>query len=108
MNKFITFFKRVGEIFSDLFIASNRWMHLLAGGVIYVVMMASIVIWTPYAPIPLQCCFGATMATLIAMCASEYKDKAKGGVFDWKDIVAGVIVPVVGDIAVVILLIFRV
>jgi hypothetical protein len=106
MNKFKTFFKKVGSVLYDLFIASNRWMHALVGGVIYVVMMAAIVIWTPYEPIPLQCCFGATIATFIAMCASEYKDKAKGGKFDWKDIFAGVIVPIVLDVIVIALMLF--
>ncbi len=106
MEKVKAFFKKVGSVVYDLFIASNRWMHLLVGGVIYVAMMAAIVIWTPYDPIPMQCCFGATLATLIAMCAVEYKDKAHGGVFDWKDILAGVTVPIVGDIAVVAMLLF--
>ena len=107
MKKFVDFIKKVGSVLYDLFIASNRWMHALVGGVIYTVMMAAIVIWTPYEPIPLQCCFGATVATFIAMCASEYKDKAKGGVWDWKDILAGVIVPLLIDIAVVIMIICK-
>lgn len=106
MEKVKAFFKKVGSVIYDLFIASNRWMHLLVGGVIYVAMMAVTAIFTPYDPIPMQCCFGATLATLIAMCASEYKDKAKGGKFDWKDILAGVIVPIVIDIAVVLMVVF--
>lgn len=107
MEKVKAFFKKVGSVIYDLFIASNRWMHLLVGGIIYVVMMASIVIWTPYDPIPMQCCFGATMATLIAMCSKEYADKAKGGVWDWKDILAGATVPIVMDIAIVAMMLFR-
>ena len=103
MEKIKAFFKRV----YDLFIASNRWMHLLVGGVIYVAMMAAIVIWTPYDPIPMQCCFGATLATLIAMCAVEYKDKAHGGIFDWKDVFAGVFVPMLIDLVVVIMIICK-
>ena len=107
MKKFVDFIKKVGSVLYDLFIASNRWMHLLVGGVIYTVMMAAIVIWTPYDPIPMQCCFGATVATFIAMCASEYKDQAKGGVWDWKDILAGVIVPIVLDIIICVMMLFR-
>ena len=103
MEKVKAFFKKV----YDLFIASNRWMHLLVGGVIYVAMMAAIVIWTPYDPIPMQCCCVGTMSVLIAMVASEYKDKAKGGKFDWKDILAGVTVPLLIDIAVVIMIICK-
>ena len=107
MEKVKAFFKKVGSVIFDLFIASNRWMHLLVGGVIYVAMMAAIVIWTPYDPIPMQCCFGATLATLIAMCAVEYKDKAHGGIFDWKDVFAGVTVPIVIDILCMILMLFK-
>ena len=104
MEKIKTFFKKVWNIVYDLCIDSNRWMHIIAGGIIYTVMMAAIAIWTPYAPIPLQCCFGATIATLIAMCAVEYKDKAKGGVFDWKDILAGMFPAIFIDILAIILL----
>lgn len=107
MKKFVDFIKKVGSVLYDLFIASNRWMHALVGGVIYTVMMAAIVIWTPYDPIPLQCCFGATVATFVAMCASEYKDMAKGGVWDWKDILAGVTVPIVLDIIICVMMLFR-
>ena len=106
MEKVKAFFKKVGSTLYDLFIASNRWMHLLVGGVIYTVMMAAIVIWTPYDPIPMPCCFGATVATFVAMCASEYKDKEKGGLFDWKDINAGMLVPIVIDLLVCLMLLF--
>ena len=104
MEKIKAFFKKIGSVLYDLFIDSNRWMHFIIGGIIYLVMMASIVIWTPYAPIPLQCCFGATIATLIAMCAVEYKDKAKGGTFDWKDILAGMFPAIFIDILAIILM----
>lgn len=103
MEKVKAFFKKV----YDLFIASNRWMHLLVGGVIYVAMMAAIVIWTPYDPIPMQCCFGATLATLIAMCSKEYADKSHGGLFDWKDVLAGVTPALFIDILVVIMIICK-
>lgn len=106
MKKVLDFFKKVGSVISDLYVASNRWMHVLAGGGIMVFIMASIAIWTPYDPIPLQCCFGATIAVFITMCSIEYKDKAKGGMFDWKDINAGMLVPIVIDILVVCMLIF--
>ena len=107
MEKVKAFFKKVGSVIFDLLIASNRGMHLMVGGVIYVAMMAAIVIWTPYDPIPMQCCFGATLATLIAMCSKEYADKSHGGIFDWKDVLAGVTVPLRIDIAVVIMIICK-
>ena len=100
------FFKQFGNNLYEWFISSNRWMHVLVGGVIMVAMMASISIWTPFDPIPLQCIFGATISTFITMCAMEYKDKAHGGRFDWKDINAGMIVPIIIDIIVILLMIF--
>ena len=106
MKKVLDFIKKVGAVLYDLYITSNRWMHALVGGVIMVAMMAAIVIWTPYEPIALQCCFGATIATLIAMCAAEYKDKAHGGAFDWKDINAGMLVPIVIDVLACLMLLF--
>ena len=107
MKKVLDFIKKVGEVLYDLYITSNRWMHALVGGVIMVFMMAAIVVWTPYEPIALQCCFGATVATLITMCAVEWKDKAHGGTFDWKDINAGMLVPIVIDFLACIMLILK-
>lgn len=106
MKKFIDFIKKVGSDLYEWFIASNRWLHIICGGVIMVVMMAAIAIWTPYDPIALQCVFGATLATFITMCAVEAKDKSNGLVFDWKDINAGMLVPIVIDIAVVLMVVF--
>lgn len=107
MNKFKTFFKKVGSVLYDLFIASNRWMHFIIGGILMVVMMAATVIWYPYEPNALQAIFVATLATLIAMCSVEYKDKAHGGLFDWKDILAGMTPAIIIDILVVILLMIK-
>ena len=70
-------------------------------------MMAVTVIWTPYSPIPGQCCSVATLATLIAMASKEYADKAYGGKFDWKDMFAGITPALLIDILVIILLMFK-
>ena len=107
MNKFKTFFKKVGSVLYDLFIASNRWMHFIIGGILMVVMMAATVIWYPYEPNALQAVFVATLSTLITMAAVEYKDLAKGGIFDWKDIFAGIAPALLIDILVIILLIIK-
>lgn len=101
------FFKKIGSVLYDLFIDSNRWMHFIVGGVITVFMMGLTVIWTPYNPIPLQAVSVGLFSNLIAMCAVEYKDKAKGGVFDWKDILAGVTPSLVIVILTGILLLIR-
>lgn len=107
MKKIINFFKSLGGILLDLFISSNRWMHIIVGGVICVAMMAVTAIWTPYSPIPGQCCSVATLATLIAMASKEYADKAHGGKFDWKDIFAGAFPALCIDILCVILLLIK-
>lgn len=103
MEKVKAFFKKV----YDLFIASNRWMHMIAGGIIYIFMVAATAIWNPYDPDALQAIFVGTLATLIPMVAVEYKDMAHGGLFDWKDIIAGMTPPVLIDILCVILMICK-
>ena len=99
--------KKIFNFLKDLYINSNRWMHFIVGGVITVFMMGLTVIWTPYNPIPLQAVSVGLFSNLIAMCAGEYKDKAKGGVFDWKDIVAGITPSVIVFLMVVIMLLCK-
>ena len=72
----------------EWFVASNRWVHLMAGWGIFIVMAFSIGIWTPE-PNRASVIFGSYVATLIAMVVMEVKDKMKGGQFDWKDLNAG-------------------
>ena len=107
MEKVKAFFKKVGSIMYDLFIASNRWKHLIAGGIVYLAVMVSMSIWNPFDPVAWQYAFGSTIATLIVMMTLEYKDKAHGGLFDWKDILAGVTLAVLLDIVIVIMIIFK-
>lgn len=98
------FFKKLFATIYDLFIDSNRWFQMLIGGFLMVFMMAVIVIWTPYDPIALQCVFGATAATLIAMVFGEYKDSVYGNPVNWKDILAGMTIPIIIDILALVLL----
>lgn len=106
MKKILTFFKTFGQDLFEWFIASNRWLHLMIGGIIMIFMTAATVIWNPFNPNAIQAIFVGTLATFIIMCAVEYKDKAHGGKFDWKDINAGMLVPIVIDIAVVSMVLF--
>lgn len=99
--------KKILNFLKDLYINSNRWMHFIVGGVITVFMMGLTVIWTPYNPIPLQAVSVGLFSNLIAMCAVEYKDKAKGGVFDWKDIIAGITPSLIIVLMVVIMLLCK-
>lgn len=107
MNKIKIFFKKVGSVLYDLFIASNRWMHFIVGGILMVVMTAFTAIWNPYNPDGLQAVCVATLSTLITMAAVEYKDKAHGGKFDWKDIFAGIFPALCIDILCAILLLIK-
>lgn len=100
------FFKKFGNNLYEWFISSNRWKHLVLGGIIMIAMMVSMAIWTPFAPILPQCVFGSALATFIAMCTAEYKDKAHGGKFDWKDINAGMFVPIIINLVMVLIMIF--
>ena len=79
---------------------SNRWKHLIAGGLIYAVVLSlCFVLNVQY----LKGTIIALVATFITACAVEYKDKLWGGKFDWLDVVATILVPVI--ISAIILLI---
>lgn len=89
------------KLFSNLkewFISSNRWIQLIAGCVIYLIM---ILIYRGSWPAIL----GAYAATLIVMLAGEYKDKAYKGKWDWKDINAGMLC---GNIALIVYLVITI
>lgn len=89
MNNFKAFFKKLGASLYDWFIASNRWLHLMAGWGIFLVVVFAIGLPMGVAVNAGSMIIGAYVATLIAMISAEFKDKMKGGKFDWKDINAG-------------------
>lgn len=101
--KFKAFFKKLGASLYDWFIASNRWLHLMAGWVIF--LLTAIVIGLPMGAVvnPASMILGAYVATLFAMIGLEVKDKAKGGKFDWKDLNAGMFL---GNVLLIAYLIF--
>lgn len=106
MQKITDFFKKVGSVMYDLFIDENRWFQVMVGGMIMVAMMAAVVIWTPYEPNPLQCCFVATVAALISNIFAEYKSGSQKNKFNWKNVCAGMVVPVFIDIVSCVAMIF--
>lgn len=69
----------------------THWQHYVCGAIIFsliyclVYMSASEVI---------SSATSASLATLIAMLTAEYKDKKHGSKFDWLDILAGMIHPI--------------
>lgn len=73
----------------EWFVASNRWLHLMVGWAI--TLITAIIIGLPMgaAPNVTSMFLGAYVATLVAMVGLEVKDKMKGGIFDWKDLNAG-------------------
>lgn len=82
---------------------SNRLKHLIFGVLIFVsmtvVQMLCYEILVPqvldikriYLIIPIN----ALITTLIAMCSVEYIQKSIGGKWDWLDILAGILVPLI-------------
>lgn len=99
-----TFLKKFFSNLYEWFVASNRWLHLMAGWGIFIVMAFSIGIWSPE-PNRASVIFGSYVATLIAMVVMEIKDKVKGGTWDWKDINAGMLL---GNICLLFLIIFSI
>lgn len=89
------------KLFSNLkewFVSRNRWHNLIAGCVIYLIM---ILIYRGSWPAML----GAYVSTLFTMLAVEYKDKAYNGKWDWKDINAGMLC---GNIALIVYLVITI
>ena len=71
---------------------SNRGKHLVAGALIYAVVLGlCFVLNVQY----LKGTIIALVATLITACAVEYKDKLWGGKFDWLDVVFTILVPII-------------
>lgn len=73
-------------------LVSNRYKHLIIGVVI-------LAIWIPACLILgmtwLQSVITGFATVTIAMASCEYKDKAHGCKWDWLDILAGALVPII-------------
>lgn len=87
--------KKLIRTINDWYKESNRDKHCYAGGIIFATFLvfgiALGIIAIPNAII-------ATGATLATMMSAEYKDKEYGNLFDWKDILAGMTIPVLFNI----------
>lgn len=83
------FWTKIKSTLYDLFIASNRYIHLMLGWGIFIVMAFAIGLSQGLAINAASVIIGSYVATLLVMIGVEIKDKVKGGVFDWKDINAG-------------------
>lgn len=72
--------------FKTWFFESNHHKHCLVGWLILASMFGIALIFG-INMIPAGAM--ASITTFLCMCAVEYKDKAKGGKFDWQDVLAG-------------------
>lgn len=72
---------------------SNRPKHLKAGIVILVLWLICTQVLTSMTI--LQSSFTGLICVLVAMCSVEYIQKTSGGVWDWLDVIAGVLIPVI-------------
>ena len=79
MKKIINWFKQ-----------SNRYKHLLTGILIYIFYT---VLLTLLNNSLLTSSIVGTISAITHMISVEYKDKLYGSKFDWKDILAGSIIP---------------
>lgn len=70
---------------------SNRPKHLKAGCVIFLLWIIGTILLTGITM--LQAAFTGLVCVLVAMCSVEYIQESSGGVWDWLDILAGIIVP---------------
>lgn len=78
--------KNYFNVFKTWFYESNHHKHCLVGWLIVgLVFGISLIIGNS----PVSSLVMASLTVFMCMCAVEYKDKAKGGIFDWQDILAG-------------------
>lgn len=87
--------KKLIKKISDWYNESNRDKHCYVGGIIFATFLVfGIALGIEIIPNAVI----ATGATLASMMSAEYKDKEYGNLFDWKDILAGMTIPVLFDI----------
>lgn len=72
---------------------SNRPKHIIVGTIIFAGWMALCMGMLNMDSI--RSCITGVMTVLTSMCACEYKDRTNGGKWDWLDIVAGCIIPII-------------
>lgn len=96
---------KVKEIFMKLFVDSNRYKHLGAGLIIYLMMIVIqclLMITVSHHDFGLSCFVPISTTSLItvflAMCSVEYIQRQSGGLFDWYDVFAGCFIPATSTI----------
>ena len=72
---------------------SNRPKHLKAGIIIFIIWIGSVLLLTTMTI--LQAALTGAICVFVAMCAVEYIQKSIGGKWDWLDILAGILLPII-------------
>lgn len=72
---------------------SNRPKHFKAGIIIFIIWIGSVFLLTTMTI--LQAALTGAICVFVAMCAVEYIQKSIGGKWDWLDILAGVLLPII-------------
>ena len=72
---------------------SNRPKHLKVGIIIFIIWIGSVLLLTTMTI--LQAALTGAICVFVSMCAVEYIQKSIGGEWDWLDILAGVLLPVI-------------
>lgn len=72
---------------------SNRPKHLKAGIIIFIIWIGSVLLLTTMTI--LQATLTGAICVFVAMCAVEYIQKSIGGEWDWLDILAGILLPII-------------
>lgn len=93
MKSLKQFFQKQFSNLKEWFVESNRWVHIMAGWAVFIIMAFAIGLPMDLALNTASLFIGSYVASLIAMVMLEVKDKAWGGKFDWKDINAGMLFP---------------
>lgn len=107
MKKVLDFFKKVWDKIRDLYIADGRWVNVVFGGAIMVVMSKGTAMLSSCRLLDFKICLSAAITTFIVVLTAEFKDKQYVSQFNWKDVNAGVFVPIVFMLASVMMLLFR-
>lgn len=83
---------------------SNHNKHLIAGLIILIISLLLVYTLTKndYATLIIS-----NFVVAACMSTAEYKDKLYGGKFDWEDILAGMITPVIADILYLVILFIK-
>ena len=107
MRKVFDFIKKAGAVLYDLYVATGRWMNVLLGGAFFLIVEVVMSLFVTYGILEFGCCAGSAVVTFLIMLTAELKDKEYRGKFDWKELNASMLMPIVLVLASVVMLLIR-